>query len=154
MTLYPWVVVVLLVGGLPLAGRVLVPVGLGAVTTGAGAAVVTGGGAEWVVVTGGGAEWVVGATGAEVVATGAAAAVAVVCTVVAWWVTLGLGFGFGLVVVVDVDWVVAGVDAADVELVLEADVPPQPATATPATMMLRSVRFMDPASNLDWTTRF
>jgi hypothetical protein len=43
---------------------------------------------------------------------------------------------------------VAGVAAAGVELVWEADVPPQPATATAAAIVLSSALFMDPASIL------
>lgn len=139
-------------------GFVLDFVGLGAATTGAGAlVVVTGGGAECVVtgagakcvVTGAGAECVV--AGAEVVVTGAAAVVGG-----AVWVTTGLALwawalrccAAGLCVVFVVVWVCGGVDAAEVELVFEADVPPQPATTTATAMMLRSARFMDPASTL------
>jgi len=43
---------------------------------------------------------------------------------------------------------VCGVAAAGVEVVCEADVPPQPATARAAATMLSSARFMDPASNI------
>lgn len=132
-------------GLLLLFGLVLEPLGLGAATTGAGAEfVVTGAGDEWVVT---GAAEVVGA-GAEWVVVAAAVVVA--------------GFGFGLaaflccaggfLVVVDVVLVelvcVCGVDAAGVEVVFEADVPPQPATAKAAAIVPSSARFMDPASIL------
>jgi hypothetical protein len=116
----------------------------GGVTTGAGDDVVTGGGAECVV------------AGAEVVVTaGAGATAGVVDAVVAglglgaalWWRTAGflcLTTG-SAVVVCDVVELVAGVAAAGVEVLLDVEEPPQPATATPIVMMASNARFIDPA---------
>ena len=94
-------------------------------------------------------------TGAGAVVAGAEVAVAAgvgagfaLCFTVLWW-TAALCAGFFLVVVGAAVCVCGGVDAAGVELVCEADVPPQPATATAAAVMLSSARFMDPASILD-----
>ena len=119
-------------------GAVLVVV-LGAVTTGAGVATVVGvGGGVDVLVTGGEfAVWVV-----DVVATGGCTT-GLRCTVL--WVVVVV-----VVVVVDdveVDVVeeveVAGVDAAAFELVCEAEPPPQPEIANPATIMLSNAFFID-----------
>jgi hypothetical protein len=134
-----------LLGGFPLLCLVLVPV-FGAATTGAGAVdVVTG--ADVCVVVGGGADEV-DVAGAEWVVVAAAVAVVFGLGAAAF---LGWAAFFVVVVAVvldDVDCVCGGVDAAGVEVVCEADVPPQPATARAAAMMLSSARFMDPASNL------
>jgi hypothetical protein len=129
-------------GGLPLFCLVLVPVGFGAATTGAGVEVVVGdecvvgvtAGADVVVA---GAEWVVVTA---VVVAGFGLCVAAFLGVVAAFVVV-------VAVVVELVCVCGGVDRAGVEAVLEADVPPQPATARAAAMMLSSARFMDPASN-------
>jgi hypothetical protein len=129
-------------GGLPLFCLVLVPVlGFGAATTGAGAVDVVTGADECVVVTGGaevvvaGAEWVVVLAGLGLCAA------AFLCAAAGFFVVVA-------VVLDDVVCVCAGVAAAGVEVVCDADVPPQPATARAAAMMLSSARFMDPASNL------
>jgi hypothetical protein len=135
------VTVLLWVGGaLLLFVLVLGPVGFGAATTGAGAVlVVTGAGDECVVVTNGAdvvavAEWVVVAAD-----LGLCAGAFLCCDA---------GFFVVVDVVVELVCVCGGVDAAGVEVVFEADVPPHPATATAAAMMLSSARFMDPASIL------
>ena len=134
MLVYPWgpVLVVLVLGA------VLVVV-LGAVTTGAGVATVVGvGGGVDVLVTGGAvAVWVVDVVATDGRTTGLR------CTVL--WVVVVV-----VVVVVDdveVDVVeeveVAGVDAAAFELVCEAEPPPQPEIANPATIMLSNAFFID-----------
>jgi hypothetical protein len=134
------VTVLLWVGGaLLLVVLVLGPVGFGAATTGAGAVlVVTGDGDECVVVAGG-ADVVVAVAEWVAVAAGLCAAAFLCCDA---------GFFVVVDVVVELVCVCGGVDAAGVEVVFEADVPPQPATATAAAMMLSSARFMDPASIL------
>jgi hypothetical protein len=103
--------------------------------------VVTGGAAECVVV-GGGADVVVDdAVWVMVVAAGVdLCAVAFLCAGAAFFVVV-------LVVVVELVFV-CGVDAAGVEVVWVADVPPQPATARAVAIVLSSARFMDPASIL------
>jgi hypothetical protein len=144
-----------LFAGCPFGGFVLDPLGAGVATTGAGAADVVGGGADWVV-TGAGAEWVV--TGAEVVDEGVVDAGLGLWTAgLWWWVALCralLRFAGSVVLVCEVAGVVAGDEAADVELVCEADVPPQPATATAATIVLSSARFIDPPPILRSKARF
>jgi hypothetical protein len=85
---------VLVVGGLPLFCLVLVPVGLGAATTGAGAEVVVTGGAECVVVTGGADVVVAGAKWAVAAFFGLCAAAflwwtGALCVVVAAWAVCG-----------------------------------------------------------------
>jgi hypothetical protein len=127
-------------GALLLLDLVVVPVGLGAATTGAGADVVVG--ADECVVVTAGADVVV--TGAECVVVGAGVDDLCVGALLCW----EAGFFFVVVVVVDAVCVCGGVDAAGVELVREADVPPQPATASAAATMLGSALFMDPASIL------
>jgi hypothetical protein len=110
----------------------LPPLGLGAATTGAGALVVVTGGGEECVVTGG--------------------ACVVAAAVVVTGLGLGCAFGFlgfvaGSVVVVweVVAVVVAGVDAAGVDVVLGVVPPPQPATANASAIVLRTIRFINPA---------
>ena len=134
-----------MLGGLPLLCLVLVPV-FGAATTGAGAVDVAGGAADWVVVTAGADEVVVAGAEWVVVAAVVAAGLGLCAAAFLCWAA----FFFAVVALVLDDFVCvcAGVDAAGVEVVCEADVPPQPATARAAAMMLSSARFMDPASNL------
>jgi hypothetical protein len=135
------VTVLLWVGGaLLLFVLVLGPVGFGAATTGAGAVLV---------VTGAGDECVVVADGADVVAVAEWVVVAADLGLCAGaFLCCDAGFFVVVDVVVELVCVCGGVDAAGVEVVFEADVPPQPATATAAAMMLSSARFMDPASIL------
>jgi hypothetical protein len=108
--------------------------GCGAATTGAGEDVVVGGGADCVVVEGGAC--------VEVVAAGVATGLGLLT--VLWCFTVFLAFLAGSVVlVVDVVDVVA--DAAFVEVVFEADVPPQPATARATAIVLSTSFFISPA---------
>jgi hypothetical protein len=125
-------------GALLLLDLVVVPVGLGAATTGAGGDVVVG--ADECVVVTAGADVVV--TGAECVVVGAGVADLCVGALLCW--EAGFFFVVVVVVVVEAVCVCGGVDAAGVELVREADVPPQPATASAAATMLGSALFMDP----------
>jgi hypothetical protein len=114
-----------------LGGGLLEVVDAGGLTTGAGDDVVVTGGADWVV-TGG---VVAGCTGVVDLAVAALALWAVL------WCFLRLVAGSD-VVVVDVVDVVDALAAAEVELVFEAVVPPQPANASPTTIMLSSARFI------------
>jgi hypothetical protein len=122
---------------LPLPLLVLPPDGEGAAWTGAGDEVVTGG-AE-VVVTGGAAVVV------AVCVVGVTTAGLALCTVL--WCATFFGFGAGSVVFVVevVDVVAAAAAAGVVELVVEPDVPPQPATAMATAIVLRISFFMVPA---------
>ena len=120
------------------------PVVEGGVTTGAGFAVVTGGGADCVtgaevVVTAGAGAGVLGAGVEAAAATGLGLGAALWCRTAAF---LCLTTG-SAVVVCEVDEVVAGVEAAGV--VLGVVPPPQPATATPTAIVASSTRFIDPA---------
>ena len=108
----------------------LPPDGFGVTTTGAGAAVLVTGGADWVVADGACVvvDVVFGATGLGL-----------------WWTTLRFLAGSAVVVCEVV--LVAGVDAACVveDVVLDAVPPPQPANAMAIAIVLSISFFISPA---------